>query len=99
VANGVVHVGAYDHHLYALDAASGASRWRAPTGNLIVGTATVANGVVYVGSTDNHVYGFDAQSGTKLWDQSLGGPVQFSQPVVSDGKVYVSADRLYRFGL
>ena len=99
VANGVVYVGAYDHYLYALDAATGASKWRAQTGNLIAGTASVANGVVYVGSTDEHVYGFDAATGAKLWDEALAGPIQFSQPIVSDGKIYVSADRLYRFGL
>jgi outer membrane protein assembly factor BamB len=55
--------------------------------------------VVYVGSTDDHAYGFDAQTGAKLWDATLGGPVQFTQPVVVNGHVFVSADRLYAFGL
>jgi outer membrane protein assembly factor BamB len=99
VANGIVYVGTYDGNLYALDAATGDRMWRGRTTNLIAGTACVANDVVYVGSTDNHVYAFDAQTGAKLWTATLGGPVQFSQPVVVNGHLFVSADRLHVFGL
>jgi eukaryotic-like serine/threonine-protein kinase len=99
VDSDTVYIGTYDGNLYALDGSTGAKRWRAHTQNLIAGTATVANGVVYVGSTDNHVYGFDAKTGAPLWSALLGGPVQFSQPVVVNGHVFVAADKLYAFGL
>lgn len=99
VADGLVYVGTYDGVLYALDPATGGVEWSAPTGNLIAGSASAANGVVYVGSTDNTVRAFHSLTGQELWSFSMGGPVQFSGPTVSRGRLFVAADRLFAFEL
>ena len=53
VSNGVVYVGSYDKNLYAIDAMTGAEKWRFKTGNYVGSSPAVSNGVVYVGSDDN----------------------------------------------
>jgi len=87
VANGVVYVGSYDNHLYALDAKTGAQVWSAATGGAIWSSPAVADGVVYVGSADSHVYAFDAETGALRWATPVGYPV--AAPVtVAKGLVY-----------
>ena len=58
VANGVVYVGSYDRHVYALNAGTGALLWKYQTGG---SSPAVANGVVYVGWEDG-VYAFGLTS-------------------------------------
>ncbi len=61
VSNGVVYVSATetDHNVYALDAATGALRWRYQTGGVYL-APVVANGVAYVGSVDGFLYALNA---------------------------------------
>jgi outer membrane protein assembly factor BamB len=54
----VVYIGSYDHHVYALNASTGALLWGHPIGYLVRSSPAVANGVVYVGSRDGKVYAF-----------------------------------------
>ncbi len=56
VADGVVYVGSWDNHVYALDASSGDLLWSYQTGSTVYSSPAVAGGVVYVGSVDHHVY-------------------------------------------
>lgn len=69
--------------LIALDAATGAKRWRRMTGNWIDNNACVVsmNGenVVVVGSHDYSVYALRAADGSLLWRRALGGEV-YSAP-------------------
>jgi len=96
VVAGVVYFGSGDGNVYALDAASGALRWRFKTGedpkiNNQVGiqsSAVVSGGVVYFGCRDSHLYALDAASGTALWAYSTGESWVISSPAVRDGKVY-----------
>ena len=90
IANGAIYVGSDDHHVYSLDAQTGALRWRFETGDIIRSSPTVTGGAVYVGSNDNHVYALDAGTGALLWQHDTGGWVQYS-PVVNGGKVYLGA--------
>jgi hypothetical protein len=60
VADGTVFVGSNDGYLYAVDADSGAQRWRAETGGSIFSSPTVADGTVYVGSCDGNLYAIHA---------------------------------------
>ena len=55
-----------DHHLYALDAATGEVLWRYKTGDS-VGPPVVANGIVYFGSQDGHLYAADALTGETVY--------------------------------
>jgi outer membrane protein assembly factor BamB len=90
VANGRVYVGSGDHHLYAFDAATGASVWSVTAAGGFSSPA-VANGIVYVGSDDHKVYAFDATTGATAWTVTTGDAVE-SSPAVVSGIVYVGSD-------
>src|SRR5438094_6472753 len=73
-------------YLYALNAATGAQRWRAHTGNeggppvvtyflpnpVSSSPVVDSSGVVYVGSADGSVYSFNPSTGAQNWSVSLG---------------------------
>lgn len=107
VVDGVVYVGddafARDRDrdgvagtVYALDAATGAERWRAATNRGVLAAPAVADGVVYVidgfsdsGLQDNGTaYALDAVSGDERWRVAVGGAT-CAAPAVADGLVYV----------
>ena len=95
VANGVVYFGSGDGHLYALDAKSGAPKWKFGTGDVVHASPAYADGVVYVGSWDGYFYAVDAATGKERWrfhggeDPVLHNQVGFqSSPAVVDGVVY-----------
>jgi len=60
VAGGTVYIGSDDGKLYALDAATGHSRWSYLTGGPVESSPVVAGGTVYIGSDDGKVYALDA---------------------------------------
>jgi len=49
VVGETVYVGSGDHHIYAIDAQSGAKRWAFETGNVVHASPAVAAGVLYIG--------------------------------------------------
>jgi outer membrane protein assembly factor BamB len=80
------------HALHALDAKSGALRWRQPfaaPGQYLRDPATVANDVLYL--TADGVYALSSADGEVLWHQPLGSSpsVSFRPLVVLDGAVYL----------
>ena len=90
-----VYVGSGDGNIYALDAASGALRWKFRTGNVVHASPAVANGVVYIGSWDSYFYALDAASGQERWrfktgeDHEIANQVGIqSSALISDGVVY-----------
>jgi outer membrane protein assembly factor BamB len=101
VANGTVVVGGSDGHVYALDARTGARRWRVPTEGRVRSSPAIANGVVYVGSFDGRLYAIDLASGKLRWRFDTQGTTLESEsfgydrrsiqasPAVVDGVVYV----------
>ena len=101
VANGLVVVGGSDGHVYALDARSGARRWRAPTEGRVRSSPAIATGVVFVGSFDGRVYALDLATGKLRWRFDTQGTTLESKsfgydrrsiqasPAVVDGVVYV----------
>lgn len=58
IANGVVWVGSWNRHFYAIDAYNGNILWYTVTGDAIESSPTVLNGVVYFGSRDHNLYAF-----------------------------------------
>jgi outer membrane protein assembly factor BamB len=96
VANGVVYVGSVDDKLYALDAATGITKWSYTTRDYINSSAAVANGVVYIGSWDRWVYALDADTGAVRWMYPTGDWVD-SSPAVANGAVYFGSwdDNVY----
>jgi outer membrane protein assembly factor BamB len=89
-------VGSYDHHLYALNARTGALIWRGSAQERLGGRGTfystpaAAYGRVYIGSTDGKVYSFGATSGELRWSQSTGGYV-YGSPAVWKERILVGS--------
>jgi outer membrane protein assembly factor BamB len=98
VADGVVYIGSWDGSLFALDAATGAERWRftTPEDSSPGASPAVADGVVYIGSATSGIistnpggfYAIDARSGEQCWEFSTGGDF-ISSPLFADGVIYV----------
>lgn len=79
VTGGVAYFGSWDGYEYAVNAATGALKWRTYLGVLVANPicippvigvsspAEVRDGVVYVGGGDAYWYALDAASGSVLW--------------------------------
>jgi polyvinyl alcohol dehydrogenase (cytochrome) len=107
VENGVVYAPDFAGNLYAVDAASGAVKWKAsiPTmtgipGNFARATPAISgNTLVFgdqagkVGSVDGYLLGVDKRTGTLLWKTKVEGgyPIMTQSPTVVDGVAYVGA--------
>jgi outer membrane protein assembly factor BamB/cell division septation protein DedD len=84
VVAGTVYVGSWDGYEYALDAATGALKWKTNLGTTVpkagcnppaagvTSSAAVQNGVVYVGGGDSNWYALDAATGNVLWTVPTG---------------------------
>lgn len=88
VADGVVYVGAGDGGFHAVDAATGAARWRFATGGRIRNGAAIDGARVVLGSADRFVYALERATGRELWRFDTGAEID-SAPVVFEGKVLV----------
>ena len=98
VDHGTVYVGDWTGKLYALSAASGATRWTFQTGDKIKGAVALSGGRVYFGSYDHHVYAVDAKSGTLVWTVDTLEPVVSSKanrstPMATAGPCIHARDR------
>ena len=95
VWNGAVYFGSGDGNVYALDAASGALRWKFKTGDVVHASPAIADGTVFLGSWDSYFYAIDAASGQEKWKFKTGEDhdtynqvgIQ-SSAAVADGIVY-----------
>jgi outer membrane protein assembly factor BamB len=67
VANGLVYFGSGDGNVYAVDAASGALKWKFTTGDVVHASPAIAGGLVLVGSWDTNFYALDAATGAERW--------------------------------
>ncbi|HTD74049.1 MAG TPA: PQQ-binding-like beta-propeller repeat protein [Steroidobacteraceae bacterium] len=95
VVQDTVYIGSGDGNIYALDAATGALRWKFHTGDVVHASPAVANGTIYIGSWDSYFYALDAKSGQERWrfktgeDHAIANQVGIqSSAMISDGIVY-----------
>ena len=94
---GVLYVGGSDGTLAALDAATGAPRWRFRAGGAIASTPAVDDHAVYVASRDGLLRALDLRSGRERWrhrfDPALPGGDYWdfflSSPVLADGALFI----------
>ena len=88
-------------HLYAVDVATGWSRWRYKTESTIEASPPVAaaDGVVYVGSISGHLNALDADSNPpdQMWVYQTGGTI--SSLAAADGVVYVGSGGSHLYAL
>jgi outer membrane protein assembly factor BamB len=92
VQGGVVYVGSgYAGPLYALDAATGAERWRYPLKQLVCGTPVIHGGRVFAFADGGGlVVCVDAKNGQRLWETHLGKGWGAGAPVVSGRYLYLT---------
>jgi outer membrane protein assembly factor BamB len=103
VASGVVYIGSWDGHLYALRESDGSLLWNYDAGTIQVGacgltfgidsTAAVAGGRVYFANGLAELHAVDAATGAAVWKTQLADPALafhvWASPTVFDGKIYV----------
>jgi len=96
VVDGVVFFGSGDGHVYAVDADSGALRWKFTADGVVHASPAVVDGTLYVGDFSSRLYAIDTATGRERWrfqagtDPKTGNQQGFqASPVVVDGVVYV----------
>jgi outer membrane protein assembly factor BamB len=94
-AGGAVYFGSGDGNLYALEAESGALRWKFHTGDVVHASPAYSGGTLFFGSWDSLFYAVDASTGKEKWrfqagrDDLVHNQVGFqSSAAVVDGVVY-----------
>jgi len=65
--NGAVYFGSGDGNVYALDAGTGALKWKFKTGDVVHASPAIADGKLYIGSWDSWFYAVDAATGSQVW--------------------------------
>ncbi len=95
VVAGMVYFGSGDGNVYALEAASGALKWKFQTEDVVHASPAVADGSVFIGSWDSYFYALDAATGKEKWrfktgeDPDIHNQVGIqSSAAVMDGVVY-----------
>jgi len=90
-----VYFGSSDGNVYALEAATGAVKWKFKTGDVVLSSPALADGTLFIGSWDTYLYALDATSGAEKWRFETGeGHEIYNQvgiqgsPAVADGIVY-----------
>lgn len=89
VADQLVYVGSWDHHLYAFDQATGEERWKFKTGGEVLTPPAVDDGAVYAGSLDQMLYALDGQTGELRWSFETGDRF-VSAPLIVGDVIYVT---------
>jgi outer membrane protein assembly factor BamB len=74
IVGGVVYVGSYDEHLYALELATGAQKWKTKLGPIKAAPA-VKGDAVYVGDADGKFYCVEAATGKVRWTFESDGEI------------------------
>jgi len=100
-----IFAGNRDGYFYALNAVTGALKWKYKTDGPILYSAAYKNGIVYFASNDMYAYALNATNGTLVWKSGklLGRGFSSYWPVVytnkSTGKDYVvfTGGHNYRF--
>lgn len=92
IAEGAVYIGSRDGSVYALDAGSGALKWRFATGGPVDSSPAVAGNRVVIGSRDGNIYCLDRSTGRKVWNTKTGGWVSSSPAVdLERNRTYVGS--------
>ncbi|MBI2894075.1 MAG: PQQ-binding-like beta-propeller repeat protein [Deltaproteobacteria bacterium] len=90
-ADGKVFVGGgfSSTEMYALDAATGALRWRAAASDGGPSAAIIDEDRVIFNTESCTVFAIDARTGRELWKNTLGDPMM-AQPAAADGRVFAA---------
>ncbi|MDY0022272.1 outer membrane protein assembly factor BamB [Arenimonas caeni] len=96
VGNGMVVAGGRNGEVVALDAETGAERWRAQVTSEVIAAPLVAGDRVVVRSNDGRTFGLDVADGTRKWVFDRGLPTLSvrgnGEPVTDGNLVYLGYD-------
>src|SRR3974390_870395 len=95
VVNGTVFFGSGDGNIYALDAATGAQKWRFQTGDVVHSSPAIVDNTLYIGSWDTYLYALETATGKEKGSFRTGDdPLVHNHigdrksPLLLDGVVY-----------
>jgi outer membrane protein assembly factor BamB len=91
IVDGVVYVGSFDEHLYAIDLASGKEKWKLKLGP-IKAPVSVKEGTIYVGNADGDFFAIDAAKGEKRWTFKTDGEISSGANFAGDTILFGSGD-------
>lgn len=99
VENGLVYISAQVGAAFALDAATGAQRWKFATNNkvYIMPVLDTNRSTVYIGDMGGYLYALDAATGAQRWRQQLDSPILV--PQVVNGSIYAVSTSGYLYAL
>ena len=95
VWNGAVYFGSGDGNVYALDAATGAQRWRFATGDVVHASPAIADGTLFIGSWDSWFYALDAATGAQKWRFKTGEDADIHNQVGIQSSAAVAGGVVY----
>ena len=96
----LVFFGSSDNNFYALNAKTGALKWKyTSTHSFAYSSPTYKEGVIYVGGIDNYVYAFTASTGQMLWKYQTGTTGIESDAVIFGNTVYVGSNDDYLYAI
>jgi len=98
VDGGTVYVGGGDGKVYAVEAATGKSRWSFQTQQRVRSCPALKDGTLFVGSFDGFVYALDAVTGRERWKFDTREAIQ-SSPAVAEGTVFIGSRSAAVFAL
>jgi outer membrane protein assembly factor BamB len=93
IANGVVYVGSFDEHLYALDLANGKEKWKVKIGP-IRAAPSYKDGSVYVGTEDGLFFRLEAATGKEVWKFDTDAEITSAANFVGDRVLFGSSRSL-----
>jgi outer membrane protein assembly factor BamB len=85
--------------LYALDSATGATKWIFPTELPLGHSPTIDGDVAYVGGLDHRLYAIDAFNGTLLWSYDGAGAGFDTNPLVVNQMIYAGNRDGYMYAI
>ena len=89
ISDGKVFIGSGDGHMYALDAATGATLWTGPAQNSLFGASAAAGrGLVFAGALDQRMLAYNADTGEIAWTSDL---LVAASPTLKNGVLYVAS--------
>jgi outer membrane protein assembly factor BamB len=99
VASGIVYVGDWAGRVWALDAATGRTRWIAQLHGAIKGSLALSGTRLFIGTYGGDVVALSARTGRTIWRTGGHGRI-YSSPAIAYGRVYIGSldGGVYAFG-
>jgi outer membrane protein assembly factor BamB len=95
VASGNVYFGSGDTNIYALDATSGALKWKFKTGDVVHASPAISDDTLFVGSWDSYFYALDATTGKVKWRFKTGEDPQIHNQVGIQSSAAIAGGVVY----